>query len=351
MNWNFERFEDETQGAYEFQGFRGSGASASVFFAIRRSDNRPVAIRVIPATFASVRGAKQILREIRILRELSHPNIVQLIDIRTLPSYQEFSVLYIVLEQMETDLQTVISRNDLESGHRRFIIHQLCLALKYLHSANLLHRDIKPQNLLVNSMCDLKVCDFGLARVADTEGEMTEYVATRFYRAPELLLNYSAYDYSADMWSVGCVLVEMITKRPIAQGNDTREQIRLLVTQLGNPTPEDLQGCDVPAARAFVESLPQCEGRFFPEWPRESPEDEKDFVARLLCWNPAERMSADQALAHPYLMEINGDPDEAIERMPLDLFDFENVELSEEDLRALIWEEIVTFHPEYQEGA
>ena len=101
-------------------------------------------------------------------------------------------------------------------------------ALKYIHSANVLHRDLKPSNLLVNANCDLKICDFGLARMTSEADFMTEYVVTRWYRAPELLLK-SDYTAAIDMWSVGCIYMELLNKRPLFPGNDYVHQLRLII--------------------------------------------------------------------------------------------------------------------------
>ena len=117
--------------------------------------------------------------------------------------------------------------------------------LKYIHSANVLHRDLKPSNLLLNTNCDLKICDFGLARVADPShnhaGILTEYVATRWYRAPEIMLNSKAYTKAIDIWSVGCILAEMLGNRALFPGKHYLNQLNLILNVVGTPSPEDLQ--------------------------------------------------------------------------------------------------------------
>lgn len=146
-------------------------------------------------------------------------------------------------------------------------MYQILRGLKYIHSANVLHRDLKPSNLLLNTTCDLKVrktpncnwcllhtyifffyfkiCDFGLARVADPEhdhtGFLTEYVATRWYRAPEIMLNSKGYTKSIDIWSVGCILAEMLSNRPIFPGKHYLDQLNHILGVLGSPSKEDLE--------------------------------------------------------------------------------------------------------------
>ena len=127
---------------------------------------------------------------------------------------------------METDMHRVIRTQDLSDDHCQYFIYQTLRALKAMHSANVLHRDLKPSNLLLNANCDLKVCDFGLARSAasseDNSGFMTEYVATRWYRAPEIMLTFKEYTKAIDVWSVGCILAEMLNGKPLFPGKDCK---------------------------------------------------------------------------------------------------------------------------------
>lgn len=111
-------------------------------------------------------------------------------------------------------------------------MYQLLRGLKYVHSANVLHRDLKPSNLFLNANCDLKLGDFGLARTTSETDFMTEYVVTRWYRAPELLLNCSEYTAAIDVWSVGCILAEILTREPLFPGKDYVHQLRLITEVL-----------------------------------------------------------------------------------------------------------------------
>ena len=134
--------------------------------------------------------------------------------------------LTIIQELMETDMHRVIRTQELSDDHCQYFIYQTLRALKAMHSANVLHRDLKPSNLLLNANCDLKVCDFGLARSAasteDNSGFMTEYVATRWYRAPEIMLTFKEYTKAIDVWSVGCILAEMLSGKPLFPGKDCK---------------------------------------------------------------------------------------------------------------------------------
>lgn len=180
------------------------------------------------------------LREMKLLRYFNHENIISILDIQRPRNYESFNEVYLIQvstlfglglhmltslqELMETDMHRVIRTQDLSDDHCQYFIYQTLRALKAMHSANVLHRDLKPSNLLLNANCDLKVCDFGLARSAasqeDNSGFMTEYVATRWYRAPEIMLTFKEYTKAIDVWSVGCILAEMLSGKPLFPGKD-----------------------------------------------------------------------------------------------------------------------------------
>jgi mitogen-activated protein kinase 1/3 len=155
---------------------------------------------------------------------------------------------------METDMHRVIRTQELSDDHCQYFIYQTLRALKAMHSANVLHRDLKPSNLLLNANCDLKVCDFGLARSAastdDNSGFMTEYVATRWYRAPEIMLTFKEYTKAIDVWSVGCILAEMLSGKPLFPGKDCTRALFLFAVVIANhhrPPPTYLDpGCARP---------------------------------------------------------------------------------------------------------
>lgn len=128
---------------------------------------------------------------------------------------------YIVLDLMDTDLERIIASNNvLTDHHMQYFMYQLLRGLKYIHSANVIHRDLKPANLLLNADCDLKICDFGLARGVTDNVDLTKYVVTRWYRAPELLCSCKDYTEMIDMWSVGCIFAELLGRAPLFPGTN-----------------------------------------------------------------------------------------------------------------------------------
>ncbi|MEQ2163748.1 Mitogen-activated protein kinase 14A, partial [Goodea atripinnis] len=125
---------------------------------------------------------------------------------------------YLVTHLMGADLNNIVKCQKLTDDHVQFLIYQILRGLKYIHSADIIHRDLKPSNLAVNEDCELKILDFGLAR--HTDDEMTGYVATRWYRAPEIMLNWMHYNMTVDIWSVGCIMAELLTGRTLFPGTD-----------------------------------------------------------------------------------------------------------------------------------
>jgi mitogen-activated protein kinase 1/3 len=224
----------------------GSGAYGVVISALDAKHGQNVAIKMVPKAFSDEIDAKRILREIKLLKHFRHDNIVSLIDMMP-PNVQyleDFNDVYLVTDLMETDLHRIIySKQKLSIDHAQYFIYQVLRGLKYIHSCRVLHRDLKPSNLLVNSNCDLKICDFGLARGirrdpndpidsgnsgSDSTTDpmlLTEYVVTRWYRAPEIMLACHEYSYPIDMWSVGCIFAELILRKPYFPGDDYIDQV------------------------------------------------------------------------------------------------------------------------------
>nr|DAD26036.1 TPA_asm: hypothetical protein HUJ06_027504 [Nelumbo nucifera] len=250
---------------------------------------------------------------------------------------------------MDTDLHQIIrSSQPLTDYHCQFFLYQLLRGLKYIHSANVLHRDLKPSNLLLNANCDLKICDFGLARTTSEKVPMTEYVVTRWYRAPELLLNCSAYTAAIDIWSVGCILMEIIRREPLFPGNSHVQQLRLITEMIGSPDDSDLGFLRSDNARKRVKQLPRVPKQpFSQKFPDMSPLA-IDLAERMLVFYPSKRITADEALNHPYILSLHKINEEPTCSSPFN-FDFEQSTLSEEDIKELIWRESLNFNPDKME--
>jgi len=232
--------------------------------------------------------------------------------------------IYLIFEYMETDLHAAIRANILQDIHKQYIMWQSLKALKYMHSAELLHRDMKPSNLLLNSDCLMKVADFGLARslregdIAEgTETVLTDYVATRWYRAPEILLGSTKYSFAVDMWSMGCILAEMLQGKPMFPGSSTINQIEKIVELAGHPSEEVIKGISA-FAPTMMQSLSSnsktgevsgtSESDIAQRWRAKLPnasDDAIDLLQKLLAFEPSKRISAAECLEHPYVAQFH----------------------------------------------
>eukprot|EP00439_Symbiodinium_sp_Y106_P035240 s1917_g4.t1 len=240
----------------------GKGAYGIVWKVKEKETGRIFALKKCFDAFQNSTDAQRTFREIIFLQELNgHENIVRLMHVLKAESSQDADVdLYVMFDFMESDLQRAIAANLLQPIHVEYVTYQILKALKYVHSGGVLHRDLKPANVLLNSTrpqdaacqknCHVRLCDFGLARTAlpievQATGRrnsaaadealplLTDYVATRWYRAPELLLGSTLYSEGVDMWSVGCILGEMVSGKPILRGRSTMDQLEKVVELRG----------------------------------------------------------------------------------------------------------------------
>uniref|UniRef100_A0A4W6FMF1 Mitogen-activated protein kinase n=1 Tax=Lates calcarifer TaxID=8187 RepID=A0A4W6FMF1_LATCA len=331
---------------YSNLSYIGEGAYGMVCSAYDRDNKIRVAIKKI-SPFEHQTYCQRTLREIKILLRFKHENIIGINDIIRTPTIDQMKDVYIVQDLMETDLYKLLKTQHLSNDHICYFLYQILRGLKYIHSANVLHRDLKPSNLLLNTTCDLKICDFGLARVADPDhdhtGFLTEYVATRWYRAPEIMLNskvsiftntarikalnaaaptrlnstlclcdlrFQGYTKSIDIWSVGCILAEMLSNRPIFPGKHYLDQLNHILGILGSPSQEDLNCIINIKARNYLLSLPlRCKVPWNRLFPNADPKA-LDLLDKMLTFNPHKRIEVEEALAHPYLEQYYDPTDE-----------------------------------------
>ena len=273
---NTQRFEVDVR--YKNLKMIGAGAYGLVCKATDTVTGEEVAIKKVRDVFTDLVDAKRILRELKLLMHLGkHANIVHIRDIMiNPPNSEDFKDLYIVTNKYDCDLYRILnSGQTLTDDHFSWFLYQLLCGLKYVHSANVMHRDLKPSNLLVNANCDLALCDFGLARGEPGPGvAMTEYVVTRWYRAPELLCENTTYDNMVDMWSVGLIFAEILTKQPLLQGKDYMDQLSRIIKLVGAVSDEDMKCIQVDGAREMVSALSK-------KYP--TPKDFSEFFAPYVC--------------------------------------------------------------------
>jgi mitogen-activated protein kinase 15 len=330
---------------YEIVSKLGRGAYGIVWKAIDKKTREVVALKKCFDAFQNATDAQRTFREIMFLQELNgHENIIRLLNVLKADNDKD---IYLICDYMESDLHAVIRANILEEIHKQYIIYQLLKALKYMHSGQLLHRDIKPSNILLNSDCQVRVCDFGLARSvvagADPKANpvLTDYVATRWYRPPEILLGSTSYQMGVDLWSVGCILGELLSGKPIFPGTSTMNQLDRIMQVTGYPTPEDIDSMKSPFAATMLESLPKNRPKPLAEmFPRASSEA-LDLLRMCFQFNPGRRISAKEALRHPYVVQFHNPDDEfdcdRVIRIPVD----DNTKLKVQDYRDQIYNEVL----------
>ncbi|XP_075346410.1 mitogen-activated protein kinase 15 isoform X1 [Mycteria americana] len=296
---------------YEIKRRLGKGAYGIVWKAINRRTGEIVAVKKIFDAFRNRTDAQRTFREIMFLQEFGeHPNIIKLLDV--IPAQNDKDI-YLIFESMETDLHAVIKKgNLLKDIHKCYILYQLLKATKFIHSGNVIHRDQKPSNILLDADCFVKLCDFGLARslcqMNEDQGNpaLTEYVATRWYRAPEILLSSQSYTKGVDMWSIGCILGELLLGKPLFPGTSTVNQIEQILRVVPAPSPEDILAMQSDYRASVINHMSSRQRVTFEEiLPSSTPLPALDLLKKLLVFNPEKRLTAEEALQHPYVKRFH----------------------------------------------
>jgi mitogen-activated protein kinase 1/3 len=394
---------------YDVRQLIGSGSYGSVREAYDTEKKRLVAIKKIGHMFEDLIDCKRILREIAILGSLDHSNIVKIYDIVAPDNMRSSDELYIIMEICDSDLKK-LCRTDvtLTQLHISTLLYNLLVGLRYLHSAGIYHRDMKPANCLVNQDCSVKICDFGLSRAIGVEGQqhlealpntprgegeavvgvvphtqrlkrhLTGHVVTRWYRAPELILLQENYTEAIDVWSVGCIYAELLgmldgtdtqDRGPLFPGSSCfplspdhkhktdykyhtkgkQEQLNMIFNLLGTPKESDVELLGRDDAKRYMRCFAAREGTGLRAKFPLVDHDSIDILNQMLRFNPDERIKVHHALDHKLFSEIR-DPAQETSAGSLVILDFEKEpDLDEALLRKYFVKEIRKYHPDVPE--
>lgn len=283
---------------YLITGKVGEGAHGIVLKAYDIVEEKNVALKKLLLKNVKNGISTSIMREIKILQQLKHCNVVELLD--AFPIGLDFIMVF---EYMPTGLWEIIKDNEiaLKPVQVKTYMKMILEGVAYIHGKNIIHRDLKPANLLINEKGILKIADFGLGRLMwkDISRPYSHQIATRWYRAPELLYGARYYTSAIDMWSVGCIFGELLNKSPLFPGETDIEQLAIVLKYLGSPTsvtwPE-------------LNTLPDYNKITFPyhkgiTWENiiEDVEPEAvDLISKILIYNSSKRLTATEALHHLY---------------------------------------------------
>ncbi|CAI9095129.1 OLC1v1030995C1 [Oldenlandia corymbosa var. corymbosa] len=272
----------------------GNGTFGSVWRALNKQTGEVVAIKKMKKKYYSWEECIN-LREVKSLRKMNHPNIVKLKEV-----IREHDILYFVFEYMECNLyQLMKDRPKLFSeAELKNWCFQVFQGLAYMHQRGFFHRDLKPENLLV-SKDTIKIADFGLAREINSQPPYTEYVSTRWYRAPEVLLQSPNYGAAVDMWAMGAIMAELFTLRPLFPGSSEADEIYKICSVIGTPTESNWsEGLELAAVINY--QFPQVTGVDLSALIPSAGEDAIDLIQSLCSWDPCKRPTAAEALQHPF---------------------------------------------------
>ncbi|XP_074605667.1 serine/threonine-protein kinase dyf-5 [Brevipalpus obovatus] len=283
---------------YVILGQLGDGTYGTVILAQRYDNGEKVAIKKMKKKYFSWEECMN-LREVKSLQKLTHPNLVKLREV-----IREDNTLYFVFEYMKENLYQLIKDREkpFPESIIRNIMYQILQGLNFMHKHGFFHRDIKPENLLCNGPELIKIADFGLAREIRSRPPYTDYVSTRWYRAPEVLLRSTNYSSPVDIWAVGCIMAELYTLQPLFPGRSEVDQIFRICSILGTPDKKDwLEGYQLASAMNF--KFPLMTSISFESVVSNACPQGISMMVETLKWNPSKRPTVAQSLRCPYFQQ------------------------------------------------
>lgn len=294
---------------YEEIALIGNGAYGTVYKARdTANEGQMVALKKVRVPLTEEGVPMSTLREISLLKQMEkyeHPNIVRLLDICHGPrlEHEQQLILYMVFEHVDQDLATYLERcpaPGLSAERIKYMMYQILCGVDFLHANRIVHRDLKPQNVLVTSGHQVKLADFGLARIYDAHMVLTSVVVTLWYRSPEVLLTTS-YATPVDIWSCGCIFAELFRRKPLFCGQSEADQLSKIFDLIGTPCMDEWpESCSLPW-NTFA-NRPR--GSFYDAISSsELCQQSLQLLERMLTFDPSRRITAAEALQHPYFRD------------------------------------------------
>uniref|UniRef100_A0A6Q2X3N6 mitogen-activated protein kinase n=1 Tax=Esox lucius TaxID=8010 RepID=A0A6Q2X3N6_ESOLU len=316
----------------------GTGAYGTVCSAVDFRTGSKVAIKKLHRPFQSELFAKRAYRELRLLKHMKHENVIGLVDVFTADlSLDRFHDFYLVMPFMGTDLGKLMKLQKLSEDKVQFLVYQMLKGLKVSL--------IQWQKAVIHWICNI-ILDFGLAR--QTDSEMTGYVVTRWYRAPEVILSWMHYTQTVDIWSVGCIMAEMLSGKPLFKGNDHLDQLTEIMKITGTPTQDFIAKLQSQDAKNYVRSLPKVQKKDLQAMFSSVNPEGVAVLERMLLLDPEKRVTATEALALPYFSEFR-EPEEETEAQLYD-HSVDNSDLPLEQWKRHTFTEILSFQPRVVES-
>ncbi|KTW29767.1 hypothetical protein T552_00974 [Pneumocystis carinii B80] len=293
---------------YERIGQVGEGTYGKVYKARNRITNELVALKKIRMEYEKNGFPITAMREIKLLQSLKHPNVVCLLEMMV-----EKSTVYMVFEYMDHDLSGVLSNPNFrfEPSHAKHLCKQMLDGLEYLHHRGVLHRDIKGSNILLDNFGQLKLADFGLARYYHKKRDTADYtnrVITLWFRPPELLLGATAYGPAVDIWSAGCIMIELFTRKPLFPGHDEIHQLELIYDMMGTPTHENWPSVDQLPWFELLKPSEKKIGKFYDRYSSILSPAALSLLSNILALDPSKRPTATDALKHTFFTQEEPKP-------------------------------------------